>query len=187
MSLPVPNLDSYNQQIAAIQKQLESLNRPVQQPQPAMSYGIAPQINQIQPAVQPITPVQIPVQIKYVDGISGAKEYQSKMLDNSSEIVMDRNEDIFYVVSKDANGVSPKFMTIGRFTIEQETADEPMFMTKKDFESFKDEIRALLMENKTQQQREAIPVQEEEIEVVNEPEVVETPVQERTRRRGAQK
>jgi len=57
---------------------------------------------------------------------------------------MDKNEDVFYVVSKEANGSSPKLMTIGRFTLEQEEAPEAKFITKTDFESFKQEIVALL-------------------------------------------
>ena len=128
MALPVPNLESYNQQIGAIQSQLAQLRQPQ--------------------TIQPMAPLQIPSQIKYVDGLSGAKEYQSRMLANSSEIIMDKNTDIFYVVSKDANGASPKSMSIGHFTIEQEASDEPMYVTRKDLDAFEERIVSLLSKEK---------------------------------------
>ena len=123
--LPVPNID-YNQQLAQIQSQLSQMK---------------------QPTYQPALP-QIPSQIKYVDGINGAKELQSKMLPNSSEIVMDKNEDLFYVLSKDANGDVPKVMQMGRFTLEQEESNEPVYVTKKDFDAFEQKIIALLEDKK---------------------------------------
>ena len=124
MSLPVPNLENYNQQMGVIQAQLAQLKGAPYYSQPAV--------------------LQIPTQVKYVDGLAGAKEYQERMPNNSSEIVMDKNEDIFYVPSKDANGVCPKLMPIGRFTIEQEQADEPQFVTRKDLEAFEARITKLL-------------------------------------------
>jgi len=131
--LPVPNLDSYNQQVGAIQAQLAKL----QQPQP----------------LQIPTPVsaQIPQQIKYVDGIAGAKEYQSKMPPNSSEVIMDKNDDIFYVVSKDANGVSPKRMPYSRFSIEYEDSEEPEYVTKRDLSELETRILNALNRSKAQE------------------------------------
>lgn len=99
------------------------------------------------PTFQPTIP-QIPSQIKYVDGINGAKELQSKMLPNSSEIVMDKNEDLFYVLSKDANGDVPKLMQMGRFTLESEESNEPVYVTKKDFDAFEQKIISLLEDKK---------------------------------------
>lgn len=128
--LPVPNMDSYNQQLSAIRAQLANY----QQPQPI-------------PLQTPNTvqnPVQMPSQIKYVDGIPGAKEYQSKMLPNSSEVIMDKNDDVFYVVSKDANGVSPKKIPFSRFSLEFEETDEPAYVTKKDFDAFESRILEIL-------------------------------------------
>lgn len=139
MSLPVPNLESYNQQVGAIRAQLASLQQP----------SLTQPVQQMQ--FQAPAPLQVPSQIKYVDGIGGAKEYQSKMLPNSSEILMDKNEDSFYVASKDANGVSPKSMPIGHFTLEQEAIDEPTYMTKKDFENFEAKIISILKANNTQE------------------------------------
>ena len=124
--LPVPNID-YNQQLAQLQSQIANMKAPAYQA----------------PAIP-----QIPTQIKYVDGINGAKELQSKMLPNSSEIVMDKNEDLFYVLSKDANGDIPKVMQMGRFTLEQEESNEPAYVTKKDFEAFEQKIIELLGDRK---------------------------------------
>ena len=123
--LPVPNID-YNQQLSAIQTQLAQMKSPTFQ----------------------TTIPQIPSQIKYVDGINGAKELQSKMLPNSSEIVMDKNEDLFYVLSKDANGDVPRLMQMGRFTLEAEESNEPVYVTKKDFDAFEQKIISLLEDKK---------------------------------------
>ena len=129
MSLPVPNLENYNQQVGAIQAQIASLRSP-------QAYSPMPTAVRAFPVYSS--------QVKYVDGIAGAKEYQSKMPNNSSEIIMDKNEDLFYVVSKDANGACPKSMPIGRFTIEQEQTDEPQYVTRKDFDAFEARITKLL-------------------------------------------
>lgn len=125
MALPYPNIDSYQKQLNEIQRSFSNL-----------------QGQQFAPALMP------PVQIKYVDGLAGAKEYQSNLPFNSSEIIMDKNEDIFYVVSKDANGSSPAHITFGRFQLEQEQPPEAKYLTKDDFENFKAEIKALLTEGK---------------------------------------
>ena len=115
--LPVPNYDGF-------QKQLDDLRK---------SYA------QIQPQSIPA-----PRQIKYVDGMNGAKEYQSSMLPGESDIVMDKNEDIFYVVSKDSKNESPKLMTFGRFVLETEEAPESKYMTKDDFREFEQRVMAML-------------------------------------------
>ena len=127
------NLDSYNQQVASIQGQLAALQ---QAPYPQMKNPF-PQ----QPPFQPEPP---PQQLKYVDGPDGAREYQSKLAYNSSDVVFDKNDDIFYFVYKDANGISPKLLTIGRFTLEQEVEADPMYVTKKDLEDFKADILAAI-------------------------------------------
>lgn len=85
-------------------------------------------------------------QIKYVDGIDGAKELQNKLPPNSSEIIMDKNDDVFYVISKDANGEVPKRMQIGRFTLEAEESTEPQYITKTDLDAFEQRIITLLKE-----------------------------------------
>ena len=119
--LPVPNLDNYQKQFSDLQRSIANMNG------------------------QQYTPSIIPqIQIKYVDGIAGAKEYQDSLPFNSSEIIMDKNEDIFYVVSKDGNGSVPKYLTKGYFYTEQEQPPEANYLTKDDFESFKAEIRELL-------------------------------------------
>ena len=106
-----------------------------------------------QPPVFPVQPqVQIPVpvhQIQYVEGIAGARLYQDGMPNNSSEIIVDKDEDIFYKVSKDANGISSKKIIRCNFTIIDEQPEEPNYLTRKDLDEFKEEIRQLLKPQKT--------------------------------------
>ena len=123
-----------------LQSQLQDLSRQYQQlanNQPVSSYA---------PQAQPVQiPVPVPArQVQYVDGLQGARLYQEKNLQpNSSEIIMDKNENFFYHVSKDANGTPARIIPVGRFEL-QEQVDEPTYLTRKDFEDFKEEIRQLL-------------------------------------------
>lgn len=123
-----------------LQSQLQDLSRQYQQlanNQPVSSYA---------PQAQPVQiPVPVPArQVQYVDGLQGARLYQEKNLQpNSSEIIMDKNENLFYHVSKDANGTPARIIPMGRFEL-QEQVDEPTYLTRKDFEDFKEEIRQLL-------------------------------------------
>ena len=125
------DLNNYNQQVASIQGQLAALQQPQYQ-------------TMKNPFPQQFQPEPPPQQLKYVDGADGAREYQSKLAYNSSDVVFDKNDDIFYFVYKDANGISPKLLTIGRFTLEQETEADPMYVTKKDLEDFKADILAAI-------------------------------------------
>jgi len=100
--------------------------------------------------VQPQIPIPIPAhQIQYVEGIAGARLYQESMQSNSSEIIVDKDEDIFYKVSKDANGIPSKKIVRCSFSIVDEQTDEPTYLTRKDFDDFKEEIRQLLKPQKT--------------------------------------
>ena len=110
--------NSYNAQLARIQSQIATMQQPY----------------------QPAPPVQIP-QIQHVSGIDGAKAFQKDIPASASIILMDSNEDKFYMVSKDANGNMNPVVT-GRFTLEQEQND--VYVTKKDFEEFKTELKKLL-------------------------------------------
>ena len=126
------NLDNYNQQVASIQGQLAALQ---QKQYPSLTQA------SFSPQFQPEPP---PQQLKYVDGPDGAREYQSKLTYNSSDVVFDKNDDIFYFVYKDANGISPKLLTIGRYTLEQESEPESMYVTKQDLEQMEARIIAML-------------------------------------------
>ena len=147
------NLDVFQRQLADLQSQLQA----IQQPQSQLQSNFQP--NYVTPAQ-----VQIPVptrQVQYVEGIAGAKLYQQEKLQpNSSEVIMDKNENIFYHVSKDANGKPSSRIPIGRFTIEETPEQEPMFLTRKDFDDFKEEIRQLFTENKTSTSKAATPKKE---------------------------
>ena len=125
------NFDAASQQLASLQAQLNTLQtKPITQPTTFPVYSEQPQ------------------QIKYVDGLEGAKKFQESLPPSSSAIVMDSEKDLFYFVMKDANGVAPKKMTIGEFTLHQEELPEDRFATKQDFEAFKDEIRKLFSEKR---------------------------------------
>lgn len=126
--------NNYQQQLQDLSRQFQQLNSQYQTLQPAT----APQPQQIT--------IPIPTrQVQYVEGISGAKLYQDNMQPNSSEIIMDKNENVFYHVSKDANGTPPRYIPVGRFTLEEpQQNEEPAFLTRKDLDEFKEEIRQLL-------------------------------------------
>lgn len=124
---------------------LNSLQRQIQDLQ--QQYQVATNPN-IPPVPQVQVPVQVPIpvpsrQVQYVDGIAGAKMYQDNLPANSSEIIMDRNENIFYQVSKDANGIPSRHIDRCRFEVEDIQEEEPMVLTRKEFDDFKAEIRQL--------------------------------------------
>lgn len=119
---PVPNLDSYQRQASDLAAKISQLNSQYVYPAP-------------------------PPSIQYVDGLNGAKDYQRDMPANGKAVLMDRNEDTFFVVGKDANGV-PEPILIGRnFTLEQEKSKEDSYVTKDDFEAFKNELRQMFAQN----------------------------------------
>lgn len=126
------NLDVFQRQLADLQSQLQNFQQPQQS-----NY----QPTYFQPQVQiPVTTHQV----QYVEGIAGARKYQlEKLQPNSSEVIMDKNENIFYHVSKDANGTPASRIPIGRFSIEEESAQDSASVTRKDFDEFKEEIRQL--------------------------------------------
>ena len=97
------------------------------------------QLQQMQNAAMPILP-QAPMHIDYVQGIEGAREFQSKMAPSSSAVVMDKDTAVFYVVSKDANG-TPAPIAFANFELQTESArTEPQYITKQDFDDFRAEL-----------------------------------------------
>ena len=123
------NFDAFHNQLSDLQRQYQQLQ--AQQPQP---------IPQLQPVQVPVPPRQV----QYVEGISGAKLYQQNLPSNSSEIIMDKEDNIFYMVSKDANGTPARKIPVGRFSLEEYVEDEPTFITRKDFDELKKEIMEIL-------------------------------------------
>ena len=130
------NFDNFQTSLQDLQRQYQQL-------------ASQQQLQQNQLQVPQIQQVQMPVithQVQYVEGMAGAKLYQQKMAPNSSEIIMDKDDNIFYQVSKDANGTPSKKIIAGRFTIEDIQEEEPVFLTRKDFDDFKEELRQMFME-----------------------------------------
>lgn len=133
---------SYNIDPQSLQRQIEDMQR--QYRQLAQPQQQLPPLNMQAPA-----PIVVPHQVQYVEGIAGARMYQDGMAANSSEIIMDKDEDIFYRVSKDANGIPSKKIIMARFTIEEpQEADDQMYLTKKDLNDFKEEIATLIAQIK---------------------------------------
>lgn len=135
------NLNSLQRQIQDLQQQYQAMVNPN-----------IPTMPQVQMPVQ--VPVSVPArQVQYVEGMAGAKLYQDNLPANSSEIIMDRDENIFYQVSKDANGTPSRRIIRCRFEVEDIQEEEPMFLTRKDFDNFKEEMRQMLM-NQQQSQKQ---------------------------------
>ena len=136
---------------------LNSLQRQIQDLQQQYQAGLNPNIPTM-PQVQ--MPVQVPIpvptrQVQYVEGIAGAKLYQDNLPANSSEIIMDRDENVFYQVSKDANGTPSRHIIRCRFEVEDIQEEEPMVLTRKEFDDFKAEIRQLFAsQNQNQNQKQ---------------------------------
>ena len=141
MNYPQSTFD-LQQQLSSLQSQLQSASRPTY-------YN--PDYNAIQPAVIP-QPQQIYRQVDHVDGLTGAKEYQDKLAPGSSVIVLDNNSDVFYFLTKDANGNAPKQITVGDFTLRKQETTEPAYVTRQDLEDFKAELKQLLTKEKDDEQ-----------------------------------
>lgn len=136
---------SYNFDPQSLQRQIEDMQRQYRQLATSQSQSSLSPLN-----MQVPSPIVVPHQVQYVEGIAGARLYQDGMSANSSEIIMDKDEDIFYRVSKDANGIVSRKIPMARFTIEepQEESDDQMYLTKKDLNDFKDEMIALFKQMK---------------------------------------
>lgn len=130
------------------QSQLQNLMRQYQQLQQTPSTQQLFQQNQIPQLVQIPTP---PHQIQYVEGLAGAKLYQENLQPNSSEIILDKDEDLFYKVSKDANGIPSKKIAVCQFSLVELKEEEPAFLTRKDLDDFKEEIKQLISSNNSKQ------------------------------------
>lgn len=123
MNLPITNYNNtYNQQMAAIQQQIANLK-------PA-------------PVFTPQAPVH---KISPVDGLSGAEAILKEMPAGSSDIVAHKSEDIIYILARDENNV-PAPIQIAKIEFIQEQEDPTGYVTKKDFNAFKDELKAWLSE-----------------------------------------
>ena len=131
----------FNPQFNALQTQMNQLQ------------DVYNQINNSRP--QQLLNNQINGTIPFVNGLMGAKSYLKNMAPNSSAAVFDKEDPVFYTLSVDANGVAAP-IKIGRFEIEDAPEEEENFsITKKDFDSFKEEVRSMISNiSKSQQQKE---------------------------------
>ena len=118
--MTLPNVD-YNKQMTAIQQQIANLK-----------------------PIQPFIPVSVH-KIMPVDGISGAEAILKEMPAGSSEIVAHRNEDIIYILARDENNV-PAPIQVAKIQFIEAQEDPTGYVTKKDFDAFKDELKSMLAE-----------------------------------------
>ena len=95
------------------------------------------------PAPQP-QPELLYRQVSKVHGIQGAVEYRNKLAPGSSEIIVDDDSNVFYLVMKDANGNAPEQVTVGDFNLRKQKPQETAYVTRQDFEAFASEMRMLL-------------------------------------------
>ena len=127
----VPNYN-LTDQVAQLQSQLAQLNQ-------FQAHQYVPQAYTPQAPVMPTRS-----ELKRVNGIEGAKEFQKNLAPNSNDVVFDNDIDRFYLVMKDANGMSPELMTYGDFTLGKENSKESVYVTKEDFTKAIDEIKKLI-------------------------------------------
>lgn len=120
-----PNLDSYQRQANDL---VAKINQLQQYPGTLQSYT--------QPVIAP--------HIDYVHGLDGAKRFLDNMPSGGKAVLMDEDEAVFYVVSKDANG-TPAQIAFAHFSLEfEEQPKEPSYITKQDFDDFKAELLDML-------------------------------------------
>ena len=125
---PYQNLGAYNQQLRQIQDQIAGLQN-VQYPPPPYQPVVLPQPE--------------PEQVKTATGLSGAREQLQSLPPGSTAIRMDTNDDVFYLLKKDSNGVAQPIQ-ICHFTVQTEQELDSPYVTKKDFEEFKNEMKTFL-------------------------------------------
>lgn len=127
---------SYNSNI--LTQQIQDLSKQYQQ--------LLGNVSQFQMPQQNFLP---PRQVQYVEGINGATLYQNNMLSNTSEIIMDKNENVFYFVAKDANGIPAQRIPHGHFTLDEDPQEDSNYVTKKDLEGLKEDLIQFFAAQKT--------------------------------------
>ena len=116
----------FNPQLSNLQTQLQQLQSLMQKP-----------------AVQQAAPAPVPHTILEVNGEEGARQYHKTMLPNTKEAVFDKNDQVFFALAVDANGV---LQPIYRCPYTMEPLPEPgsSVVTKQDFEALRQEMREAL-------------------------------------------
>ena len=151
-SMPAVGVADLQQQIAALQSQIQNVGVGTYHiPNTIQQYPINSGVLQPPPAS-----IKRYRQIDSVDGIKGAKEYQDSLAPGSSAIIADRNDNVLYMVSVDANGNSPDEIVVVDYQIRKqnasETKSEEVYVLKKDFEAFADEVKKALIKESDNEQ-----------------------------------
>ena len=110
---------NYNDQLASINQQITNLQKP--------------------------TLFQKPHSVIPVESISGAEAILKEMPAGSSDIVAHKTENILYLLSRDENGI-PAPIKVLKFEVIDLEDDPTAYVTKKDFDNFKNELKAMLAE-----------------------------------------
>lgn len=92
--------------------------------------------NQFLPNNNSIIPNGVPQGIQYVNGRQSAEAYQTQP--NQEVLLMDKNEDKFYIVRSDASN----FKSIETYTFTKEDEKKTSYVTHEEF----DEMRKMLEE-----------------------------------------
>jgi hypothetical protein len=120
--MTLPNQD-FSSQLKSLQQQLASL----QTHTPAVAY----------PQPQPVVH-----KISMTEGMAGAEAILKELPPGASDIVAHKSEDIVYIIARDDNGV-PAPIRVAKLTFIEAQDDPTGYVTKKDFDAFKDELRAM--------------------------------------------
>ncbi len=111
------------------------------------------QLNDLQKSYSSLGKQTLPFQQKHeilrVSGIDAAKTWAKENLaPGESKDLFDENEDVFYVVSKNPDGIVQPLI-LGRFTLEAEPP-KPEYATKQDFAKLEAMLQKLLDKEKTE-------------------------------------
>lgn len=124
---PNQTYDSFQQQLNDLQKSYSSLGK-------SMPQAFAPTAKH---------------EILRVSGIDAAKAWaKDNLAPGESKDLFDENEDLFYVVSKNPEGIVQPLI-LGRFTLEVEPP-KPEYATKQDFAKLEAMLQKLLDKEKSE-------------------------------------
>lgn len=121
--------ESYNKQVADIQKQLANL------------YNQTQATPMVQTSMQPM--FVPPHKILTVSSMAGAEAHLHDMPAGSSDIAAHATENIIYLLAKDANGV-PQPIQMAKYSFINPQEDPSGYVTRKDFDDFKEELKGWL-------------------------------------------
>ena len=120
-----------NPQLAALQNQLQGL------------FNSYEQLNRVKEQVAvPASSGNSPMDMLLVDGDDGARNFLKGMASNKKGVVFDKNNPVFYGLSRDANGVAAPIQKC-TYSVEEIPDEISNSITKKDLDEMRNEIQEL--------------------------------------------